>query len=71
MSERFEEAKRRVDYNAHDLGEFGKMIRVEYVYGILADLLADGNPLPVPAAPPEVAEWSDPFTYERLDGRDR
>jgi hypothetical protein len=44
MSERFKEAKRRVDYNAHDLGEFGKMIRVEYVYDILADLAAPAPP---------------------------
>lgn len=27
--------KAAVDYNAHDLGEFGKMIRVEYVHNII------------------------------------
>lgn len=34
-----EMAKKRVEYNAHDLGEFGKMIRVEYVNNILEDML--------------------------------
>lgn len=36
--ELFAETRRRVAYNAHDLGEFGTMIRLEYVYNILADL---------------------------------
>jgi hypothetical protein len=28
-----------VDYNAHDLGEFGKMICAHYVYNILDDVM--------------------------------
>lgn len=39
-AELFESAKVRVDYNSHDLGEFGRMIRVQYVHNILDDLLA-------------------------------
>ena len=37
MSVDWDAIKKRVEYNAHDLGEFGKMIRVEYVLNILDD----------------------------------
>lgn len=60
----------RVQYNAHDLGEFGKMIRVDYVMNILADvqlrqkLAADGviTPISPPAesAAPACQECGNP-----------
>ena len=31
-------SKDRWPYNSHDLGEFGKMIRLEYVYNIFDDV---------------------------------
>jgi hypothetical protein len=37
--EALELIKTRVDYNAHDLCEFGKMIRVQYVYNIFDDVM--------------------------------
>jgi hypothetical protein len=37
----FEAIKKRVAYNAHNLGEFGNMIRVEYVNNILDDVTRD------------------------------
>lgn len=35
-----EEIIERVAYNAHNLGEFGRMIRIEYVGDILKDMVA-------------------------------
>ncbi|MCV7175097.1 Clp protease N-terminal domain-containing protein [Mycolicibacterium sphagni] len=39
--------KRRVGYNSHDLGEFGKMIRLQYVHNILDDITR-GNTVTTP-----------------------
>lgn len=41
LAQRIEEVKTRVDYNAHDLGEFGRVIRVAYVNNILDDLATE------------------------------
>ncbi len=44
--------KDRIAYNAHDLGEFGKVIRLQYLFNILDDLML--QPLSTPKRPDEI-----------------
>lgn len=56
------EAKRFVEYNATNLGELGRYIRVEYVAGMLDRLLQDHCPHPADA------ERQEPIIHSRQIG---